>query len=1309
MLFVLKYSYLSIKIGYSRFFLVILKPKFYREYVTYRAFIELVLIQVSNMKLNREHISFMNLSKIFKGILFLGMLLLMNIVSSQNRISVTSIDNAAEEVSSGAQNLASFTISRNFNSLEQTEVNYTITGSASQGTDYTLVASGTVLLGPAIVQNSVTFDITAIDDDNLVEGIEDIIITLTDIDDGPGSIDPANDEVTIEIADNDVGVINFSFDENIANPYRPTSTEGLPNNQQGQFRLESDKLNATGGTVLLFFTVSGSAGQPGTGATFEYDLAGAVNVANNRITFPNATQFRVVDVLPFDDTDPEPDQEVTITLTGTNNPLFTIGAADTATVTIIDDDCAAGDTAPVLNNNPTAFCGAFTVPLDDYLQSTRPPGAGLVWSTNSDPSVQADWVPFANDSPVSAPGTYFGFFRDEPNECYSPTVTLQITQNFEPTAGNNANGSACNNDDDSFGDTLIDLDDLLSPGVDPGTWAFVSGPETINPPGNNRVQFQNRQAGTYVYSYTTNNAVAPCINDSATFTIVVSDCDPCVAGNVAPVQNNGVATTFCGPITSSLDDYAPNNGPNGTVLRWATSQLTAPVDADDFIANNSNTENNPDEGTYFGYYFDATNSCVSPALQLSLSSTPIPSITGVSEDEIRCGPGTVPLTASASNNAVINWYTSATGGSAVSSGPNFSPNITETTTYFVEAVLGDCSSTLSMPRQAVVATVVPQPSAGTPQNNGNASSCNDASNGPTTLDLDELIAGEDEGEWAFTSGPTPSFAISATNEVDFETLPDGDYVFTFTTTGAEAPCSNESSVITISVNDCDIDTDLDGLFDGPESTLGTDPNNRDTDGDGILDGVEVGLDVENPLDEDEDGIIDALDSNIADTDDDGVVDQLDPANEDPCIPNRLNGVCDFDDDGITDSDEDANQNGEIDEGESDPDDPCDPDAENAACNAEVDLEVLKTVDDINALIGDTVVFTVSVNNLSDSRATSIIIGDLLESGFQYDEHSVTTGTYDPVAGEWSIPSINASGSAVLEVTVTILEGGIYTNTAEVLSVFQTDIDPNNDSASVTLPIEIPEGVNLVLEKKVSLGLDKEKLDQVTGLINTIDTEVEVFYFIKVINKSRQDAVSNIRVIDVFTNDEEVDFEIIETTVPDGSSFNPETGVWLIDGVTLEREQEIELSYRVVYRSIGTVFNTAAIDRSTPRESLDKEEDEDSKSTATVVITTRNEVEVGIIYNQFSPNNDGLNDNLKINTLRTNADGSQVKVEVLYNIQIFNRYGNLVFETTGQNTEEIWDGSWKGKNSPDGTYFYTLDVQVEGEGSSIQKGWIQLIR
>ena len=129
------------------------------------------------------------------------------------------------------------------------------------------------------------------------------------------------------------------------------------------------------------------------------------------------------------------------------------------------------------------------------------------------------------------------------------------------------------------------------------------------------------------------------------------------------------------------------------------------------------------------------------------------------------------------------------------------------------------------------------------------------------------------------------------------------------------------------------DSDGDGLTNGVEDTLGTDPNDADSDDDGVIDGQEP-----NPSeDPDGDGTINAHDPA---SDDDGLFDGtelgLDCSNpatdtsENQCVPDADGGAtttspidADTDDGGIIDGVEDANQNGAIDDGETDPNDPAD--------------------------------------------------------------------------------------------------------------------------------------------------------------------------------------------------------------------------------------------------------------------------------------------------------------------------------------------------------------------------------------------------
>ncbi len=70
-----------------------------------------------------------------------------------------------------------------------------------------------------------------------------------------------------------------------------------------------------------------------------------------------------------------------------------------------------------------------------------------------------------------------------------------------------------------------------------------------------------------------------------------------------------------------------------------------------------------------------------------------------------CGPGTVALRASTSAGA-INWYPALTGGSTVATGTSYYPNLSTTTTYYIDATDGSC---ISSPRIPVVASIITPP------------------------------------------------------------------------------------------------------------------------------------------------------------------------------------------------------------------------------------------------------------------------------------------------------------------------------------------------------------------------------------------------------------------------------------------------------------------------------------------------------------------------------------------------------------------------------------------------------------------------
>ncbi|NOT92908.1 gliding motility-associated C-terminal domain-containing protein [Ferruginibacter sp.] len=87
-----------------------------------------------------------------------------------------------------------------------------------------------------------------------------------------------------------------------------------------------------------------------------------------------------------------------------------------------------------------------------------------------------------------------------------------------------------------------------------------------------------------------------------------------------------------------------------------------------------------------------------------------------------------------------------------------------------------------------------------------------------------------------------------------------------------------------------------------------------------------------------------------------------------------------------------------------------------------------------------------------------------------------------------------------------------------------------------------------------------------------------------------------------------------------------------------------------------------------------------------------------IPNSFTPNNDNKNDIFK---------PAVSQPLPFYHLQIFNRYGQPVFETTDQ--QNGWNGMYKGSKQPMGGYIYQCSYRFAGGVQKMVKGYFILIR
>ena len=245
--------------------------------------------------------------------------------SSNDEATITIADNDSATVSiAGVTNgnetgpiAGVFTVSQTAESSTDTTLSYNVTGSANSGDDFTAL-SGTITIFAG--STSSTINLATIDD-SIVEGLEDVTITLATIAGDPEiSIDSSNSAATITIIDNDGATVSIAATSN--------GTETGPVN--GEFSVTQSGVSST--DTVLTYSVTGSA-----------DSVDDFPALSGTITIVAGSTSATINVATIDDALVEALEDVTIQLaTISGDADITIHASnDEATVTITDNDSAS--------------------------------------------------------------------------------------------------------------------------------------------------------------------------------------------------------------------------------------------------------------------------------------------------------------------------------------------------------------------------------------------------------------------------------------------------------------------------------------------------------------------------------------------------------------------------------------------------------------------------------------------------------------------------------------------------------------------------------------------------------------------------------------------------------------------------------------------------------------------------------------------------------------------------------------------------------------------------------------------------------
>ena len=255
--------------------------------------------------------------------------------------------------------------------------------------------------------------------------------------------------------------------------------------------------------------------------------------------------------------------------------------------------------------------------------------------------------------------------------CSSVRTPVEVTVTNRPTNTSSTPASRC-------GNGSVTLSATFSSGTVNWYNAPVGG--TLVGTGSNFTT-PSLSATTSYFAEATNGVCTSLVRTSVTATI-----------NEIPVITSTTPASRCGDgsvtlqATASIGTINWYNAPTGGTLVATGGSFTTPI-----------------LGTTTIYYVEVVNGgCNSARTAVNATVFAVATITSTTPAS-RCDAGTLTLNAT-SNVGTLNWFNVPSGGTLLGTGTSFTtPSISTSTTYYVEATNGSCTSS----RVAVTASIIP--------------------------------------------------------------------------------------------------------------------------------------------------------------------------------------------------------------------------------------------------------------------------------------------------------------------------------------------------------------------------------------------------------------------------------------------------------------------------------------------------------------------------------------------------------------------------------------------------------------------------
>ncbi|MFV9550565.1 gliding motility-associated C-terminal domain-containing protein, partial [Algibacter sp. PT7-4] len=414
---------------------------------------------------------------------------------------------------------------------------------------------------------------------------------------------------------------------------------------------------------------------------------------------------------------------------------------------------------------------------------------------------------------------------------------------------------------------------------------------------------------------------------------------------------------------------------------------------------------------------------------------------------------------------------------------------------------------------------------------------------------------------------------------------------------------------------------------------------------------------------------------------------------DPCSPVGIN-TTDSDGDGLTDCEEttgiDDPSTPTVPTGTSDENDPCSPVGINTT---DSDGDGLTDCEETTG-IDDPSTPTVPTGTSDENDPCSPVgINTTDSDGDGLTDCEETTGIDDP-----STPTVPTGTSdendpcSPVGINTTDSDGDGLTDCEET-----TGID---DPSTPTVPTGTSNPNDIC--DPITTGCDVSI--EVTKTAQFTDTELgDIINYTIEVQNTGDITLTDIVLVDTFLDGYGVEISLTEEPTFDSADQGSVEGT-LLAGETATYYASFTITQSAI--DSGGVSNSViatGASQSTGTVS-DTSDDGDDLDNNTIDDPTVTDLGCLTVVNEFSPNDDGIQDTLEIRCIDNYPNNK---------IEVYNRWGNIVYEQRGYNSNNQWDGTSNGRATvntsdklPVGTYYYVLDL---GDGSKPKAGWLYINR